>query len=85
MTIFSESFLKPVLIRYSTFDLVIHLNESIDSETSELLVDHLLEQATVSLKEKNHKEKLSTLAFDEFKQVCMGKHDITKLKQMTRY
>ncbi|RGB38548.1 hypothetical protein C1646_755610 [Rhizophagus diaphanus] len=57
--------LKPII---DTFDLVIHLNESIDSETSELLVDHLLEQATVSLEEKNHKEKLSTLAFEEFKQ-----------------
>ncbi|GBB91940.1 hypothetical protein RclHR1_01940017 [Rhizophagus clarus] len=57
--------IKPII---DTFDLVIHLNESNDSETNGLLVDHLLEQATVSLEERNHKEKLSTLAFEEFKQ-----------------
>ncbi|RIA98996.1 hypothetical protein C1645_556896 [Glomus cerebriforme] len=56
---------KPII---DTFDLVVHLNESIDSVTNGLIVDHLLEQATVRLEEKNHKEKLAVLTFEEFKQ-----------------
>jgi len=34
-------------------------------------VDHLLEQATISLEEKEHKEKLAILTFEEFRQVNM--------------
>ncbi|CAG8564261.1 16185_t:CDS:10, partial [Funneliformis mosseae] len=51
-----------------TFHLVIYLNESIDSEENIFLVDHLLEQEAIYLEEKEHKKKLTVLAFEEFKQ-----------------
>lgn len=58
----------PIRSIIDTFDLIVHLKETIDSKVNGFLLDHLLDKAMLP-KKQQHKPSKFCLSFDELKEV----------------